>query len=198
MPTVSTEVEIVNMALTRLGHDEITAIGEANKAGRLCARWYVPVRDALLRSHPWNWAIKRVELASSVSDTPDHEYDYGFPLPSDFLKLIRTSAESEGLDDDYRIEHGSSGSILVSHDDSDVAIEYIARITDVARYDPLFVQCLALNLAAAMCMALADNASLLQMLKEELKEITPAARTTDAQEGTPRQMMTDTWVLARA
>ena len=196
MPTVSTEVEICNMALTKLGHDEISTIGEANKAGRLCARWYVPVRDALLRSHPWNWAVKRASLASS-STTPEFEYEYQYPLPSDFLKMIRTLAESEGFDDDYRIEHGTDGTVLMSHDDSDVEIEYIARITDVARFDPIFVQCLALNLAAAMCMALADNASLLQMLKEELKEIAPAARTTDAQEGTPRQMLTDTWVLAR-
>ena len=49
MPTVTSAEEIVNMALTKLGHDEITAIGESNKAGRLSARWYVPVRDALLR-----------------------------------------------------------------------------------------------------------------------------------------------------
>jgi hypothetical protein len=198
MPTVTSPEEIVNMALTKLGHDEITTIGEANKAGRLSARWYVPVRDALLRSHPWNFAVKRASLASSATDTPEFEYEYSYPLPSDFLKMIRTYAESEGFEDDYRIEHGTDGTVLRSHDDADVEIEYIARVTDVSRFDPIFVQCLALNLAAAMCMALADNANLLMAIKEELKEITPAARTTDAQEGTPRAMMADPWVTARA
>jgi hypothetical protein len=198
MPTVTSAEQIVNMALTKLGHDEITTIGEANKAGRLSERWYVPVRDALLRSHPWNFAVKRASLASSATDTPEFEYEYSYPLPSDFLKMIRTYAESEGFEDDYRIEHGTDGTVLRSHDDSDVEIEYIARVTDVSRYDPIFVQVLALNLAAGMCMALADNANLLVAIKEELKEITPAARTTDAQEGTPRQLMADPWVSARA
>jgi hypothetical protein len=201
MPTVTSELEIVNMALVRLGDYGISsmpAVAGDGKPGRFANLYYAPVRDALLRSHPWNFAVKRASLASSATDTPEFEYEYTYPLPSDFLKMIRTYAESEGFEDDYRIEHGTDGTVLRSHDDADVEIEYIARVTDVSRFDPIFVQCLALNLAAAMCMALADNANLLMAIKEELKEITPAARTTDAQEGTPRAMMADPWVTARA
>ena len=196
MPTVTSAEDICNLALLELGHSPITTIGEAGKAGELTEIFYGPTRDALLRAHPWNFAIKRVALAAAPVTIP-FEYDYAFPLPSDFLRLVRTSIEADGFTDgDWRIEHGTSGSWLVSNDDT-VSIEYVARIEDVSRYDPLFVDCLAKMLAIKMCMRLADNAALKKGLSDELRDIAPFARYVDSTDSTPREITGDAWLVAR-
>lgn len=197
MPTVTSDTAICNMALLDLGHQKITAIGEATTAGEMCEIYYGPTRDALLRTHPWNFAIKRETLAAQ-STAPNHEYDYAYPLPADFIRMIRTNLEAEGYDDgDWRIEYVGSTKCLVSNETT-VKIEYVARVEDVAQYDPLFVQILAKMLAVAMCMKLADNASLKSALADELRELAPGARLADATDSTPREIVGYDWVTSRS
>lgn len=62
-----TEVSIANMALSRVGqHNQIAALSDSNEAARQCNLHYEPARDALLRAHPWNFAIKRTKLITSA------------------------------------------------------------------------------------------------------------------------------------
>ena len=57
-------VEIGNIALVNLGEDTITSLSDDVKAARLINRRYAPIRDAVLRAHPWNCAMARAQLAS--------------------------------------------------------------------------------------------------------------------------------------
>lgn len=198
MPTVTSEVELCNLALARLGNDrQLTALTDANKAARLCNLMYGPTRDAVLRAHPWNFAIRRVSLAAESGwEDPTEEFDYRFPLPSNFLKIIRTANESAGLDDLYRIESSADGLVLLSTEDTQ-AIEYIARVTDVALFDSLFVDVLAQRLAAELAPAFADSQSMAQQLWQLYQAKLNEARGVDAQEGTPRNEVVDTWLNAR-
>lgn len=63
-----TEVSIANRALSRVGTNNVlTALdGTGNEANRQCYLHYEPCRDALLRAHPWNFAIKRTVLISQA------------------------------------------------------------------------------------------------------------------------------------
>jgi hypothetical protein len=169
----------------------ISALTENTKSGRLCALHYEPSRDAVLRAHPWNFAVKRVDLASE-DDEPPFEYTYQFPLPSDFLKMVRTEDESANYVDDYRIEGGK----LLSNSDT-VAIEYIARISDVALFDPLFVDLLAQRLAAELAISFTDTQSMAQGFWQVYNQKLAEARGVDAQEGVPRNIEADAWVMAR-
>lgn len=56
-------LEIANLALSLIGEAPITVLDNTTPAGRACNLHYLPVRDALLRSHPWNFAQVRVALA---------------------------------------------------------------------------------------------------------------------------------------
>lgn len=57
---MATDVEICNLALTRVGHAVITEISASgNRASKLCAVHYEPIKKSLLREHPWNFAVKR-------------------------------------------------------------------------------------------------------------------------------------------
>ena len=208
----TSDVEICSIALSRVGHLPITSLtggSSAPKAETLCALHYPICRDTLLRAHPWNFAISRSTLAQD-STTPNHEYSYRHALPSDCLKVIRTSWEANGFvgvavygfpgqmgyaNDTipYRIE----GRYLLTNE-STVSIEYIARITDVAQFDELFTDTLAQRIAAEVSMALTDNASLTQGLWKIYAEKLAEARTSDAQEGTARSVVDlSPWIAAR-
>jgi hypothetical protein len=188
--TVTSETAICNLALTRLGHRLITDMTENTKAAELCRLHYPLCRDAVLRAHPWNFAIKRIALMSEVA-TIAFDFTYRFPLPPDCLKVMRTD-----LDDAcevYRVE----GRAIVTNATA-VAIQYIARITDVTLYDAMFVDVLAARLAAEIAMPLTDTASLASSMMSVAEAKLRDARAMDAQEGTPRDMIDATgWLNAR-
>lgn len=191
------ETSICNMALTRIGHDFISSLTESTKAGRLCNLHYEPTRDALLRSHPWNFAVRRAEL-SQIANVPTYEFGYAYALPTDFLRMVRTQSEAEGDNFEYRIEGqlGSSSKVLVT-DEGTMKIEYIAKITDPTAFDAAFVDVLAQRLAAEIAVPLTDNANMAanhwRIYQDKLRE----ARNMDAQEGTPRGIDADYWIGSR-
>lgn len=208
-------VDICNLALTRLGHGMISAIDEGSKAGDLCSLHYPLCRDATLRAHPWNFAIRRQELAASAT-TPNHEFDYYFALPDDCLKVIRTDWEADGLTSTavygypgmngyagesvpYRLEsHASLGKVLATNE-STCSIEYIARIEDPTLFDDLFIDVLAQRLAAELAVPLTDTQTVAKAMWEIYQNKLMEARTTDAQEGTPREVVDlSPWIRARA
>ncbi len=59
---MATDEEIVNLALVQIGADRITSLTQETKNAREANAIYDLVRDATLRAHPWNFAIKRVAL----------------------------------------------------------------------------------------------------------------------------------------
>jgi hypothetical protein len=192
----TSDTDVCNIALSRLGNGlQISALTENTKAARFCNLNYATCRDAALRSHPWNFAIRRAVLAQDAT-APAFEFSYRYPLPADpdyCLKIIRTSMEADGYPDDYRIE----GRYLLSNEGT-VSIEYIARITDVAQYDSQFVDVLAQRLAAELCAPLTENATMTKTLWDIYKTKLPESRTSDAQEGSPRDFVADVWISARA
>jgi hypothetical protein len=198
MPTVSSEVELCNLALARIGNDrQLSSLTEANKPARLCSLHYPITRDAVLAAHPWNEAIRRVDLAAEVGEPP-FEYTYRFPLPSDCLKVIRTEDESAGFEDDYRIEGvtGQAGRYLLSGN-ATVAIEYIARVTDVSLFGPLLADTIIQRLAAELAPAFAESLPMAEKLWQIYQAKLAEARSVDAQEGTPRDEIVDAWLNAR-
>ena len=188
----TSETDICNLALSRLGRQLITSLTEGTTAADRCVLHYPLSRDTVLRAHPWNFAVRRVTLALSAT-TPNHEFTYQHALPTDCLKVVRTSWDADGLSIEHRIE----GRFILCNETT-VKIEYIARMTDVAQFDELFVDVLAQRLAAEMCMVFTDNQSLTRSLLEVYAAKLDEARGVDAQEGTPREIVdVSSWLVAR-
>jgi hypothetical protein len=199
-------VDICNLALTRIGHGQISSLDEDSKAGDLCTLHYPMARDALLAAHPWNFAIRRQELAASADYTPAFEFDYYFPLPTDCLKVIRTDFEASGSSSTavygfpgmsgyvndivpYRLESHASLGRVIACSESTLEIEYTAKVTDTAQFDELFVDLLAQRLAAEMCVAFTDTQSLAKSMWEIYQAKLVEARLIDAQQGSAREIV---------
>jgi hypothetical protein len=206
---MTSETDICNMALDRLGHQTITSLDQGTKAADLCARNYPRSRDSLLRAHPWNFAIKRATLALSAT-TPNHEFTYQHALPVDCLKVIRTNWEAEGISGaaiygfpgmhgyaDSSVPYRIEGRFLLCNETT-AKIEYVAQITDTTQFDELFTDVLAQRLAAEIGQALTDNSSAVEKLWSIYQTKLNEARLTDAQEGTPREVVDlSPWLIAR-
>lgn len=190
---MASETDICNIALSRIGHTrQIVDISEASNEADLCRLHYTISRDSLLRSHPWNFAVQRQALAASGT-TPSFEFDNAFTLPVNCLKVLRTSWEAAGYDVEYRIE---GRSLLTS--EATVSIEYVAKITDPAQFDAMFVDLLAQKIAAEVAMPLINDGRVAQGAMQAFIGKLTEARSIDAQEGTPRALIQGyDWVTAR-
>jgi hypothetical protein len=184
--------QIFNLALTRMGSSRQITETEASKEAALCRLHYPLCLDTVLKAHPWNFAVKRVEL-SRLTSTPAFEFGFEFQLPADCLKVVRSSVEAEGIEDHYRIEDGK----LLSNNET-AKIEYIRRVEETGKFDPAFVDCLAARLAAEIATDLVDNASTAEKLMGMYEMKLRDGRSQDSQQGTPRHFVDDTgWLVSR-
>jgi hypothetical protein len=189
---MATNVEIANMALSLIGSaNRITVLdGNGSEENRQCFLHYEPARDALLRSHAWNFAVTRVKLTTTAAGTPPFGYANWFALPADCLRVLYVNEDAY----EYKVEAGK-----VLTDSTPVDLVYVKKVTDAALFDSQFVQLLALALAVRISVKLSDNANLKESLKADFRDMVGEARTFDAQEGgTPEGLYADGWVNSRA
>lgn len=185
---MASQVEICNRALIRLGADTIVDITENSKEGRLCNIIYDQVRKDVLRSHPWNFAIKRAILAPDPDEAPDFDFLYYLNLPTDCLRVLTLQKGRI----DYKIEGGR-----VLCDDDAPEIIYIADIEDTESFDSMFVSLFVNKLALELAYNLSGSASLVQLLMAENRELKIQARMSDGQEGYPDSFYDYSWIDSR-
>lgn len=181
---MASKVDIANLALNILSEAPITSFTDDIKGARVINLLFDSSRDAVLRLHPWNFAVGRQVLAQKV-ETPPFGYARIFALPSDYLRLLRLN---DGKDD-YRIEADG----LLS-DVSTAQLRYVKRVTDTARFDPLFVQALAAHLAAEGAMAITNSQSIKAQAQQEFREKLQEARSVDGIENFPEVMFATTFL----
>jgi len=174
----SSETEICNSALIKLGSRRITSLDDDSKEGRLCKEQYPKKRDDLLRAHPWNFAMKQVQLAEeSTTPLTGFNFTHQFPLPQDCLRVWKTDFESETIEQ-WEVQ---GRKLLAIRDE--VKIKYISKVTDTSQFDTNFTEVLAVLLAFDLSYSLVQSTSLTQSLFQLYLTMLRDARSLDAQEG---------------
>ncbi len=176
-------VQICNNALIKLGANTITSLSDDTKPARLCNKIYTVLRDDLLRSHPWNFAIGRSSLAQLV-DAPAFGFSFQYQLPSDSLRVLRLNDSHTP----YRIE----GRKLLT-DSNTVNLIYIKQVTDEAQFDSNYSNILALRIAAQLAYVITNSVRLSESLKQEYRLELNRAKMHDAQEDSIYILETDTF-----
>ncbi len=185
---MTTPVTICSNAATRLGADSISSLSEASPRARVAANLYPGVRDQVLRMHPWNCAMKRVELAQN-SDSPPFGYAYSYALPGDFLRAWVVT--DDGI---HPIEYAVEGRNLLT--DSALAyMLYVYRNEDPATWDSMLVQLVEVSMAAIMAIPLTGDAGKKQEFEREALQILRQARSVDGMEN-PAQPFPESSLLS--
>lgn len=182
------EVEIANSALILVGAEPINTLSDTNsKEARLCNRLFADLRDRLLAHHPWNFAIKRAELAQT-STTPVFGFDFSYQRPSDCLRILDSN-----LGDEKWAEE--SDEILANF--SNMKIKYIAKVTDVSKWSQGFEEAFAYKMALYLAPSLSRSSALTTSIKQDYLVILRDAKSQDAQASGVTQIEADEWLNSR-
>jgi hypothetical protein len=203
------EVDIANLALTaHLGAKPIASFDEADDpAGpdraRVMKMLYPVVRDELLSLQPWHFAITRATLAL-LADVPVYGWSQTYQLPQGpappfCLRVLDTNLDpswglwwdtwpgwlpgtwpwpQQGREGLWQIE----GRHLMSWEPN-LAIRYVAQVTDVTIFTPTFTSALAATLAERSAYAVTQNETLRKDLEATALRLRNQARAVEGQEG---------------
>ena len=179
-----TETEICNAALGRLGEARILSLTDTGATARACALHFKMTRDAVLRSHRWNFASKRAALAE-ISTVPLFGWDHAFQLPSDCLRVLEVNESEDGEGNPWVVEQDQ-----LLTDEAAVNLVYVYRLEDASKFDPLFNEALACKLAEKLASTLRGSSSgTVDLATEYERIVAPLARRVDANESRGRKGM---------
>jgi hypothetical protein len=135
------------------------------------------VRQWVLRSHPWNCAVKRVILTPDAL-APPFDYTYQFTLPDDWLRTLQVGQWGDPVD------FTAEGRKLLCDD----AVFYLVYLFDnqvPATYDSLLVHIMTLAMKAALAYPITKSTSMAQACQQELAMEFKRARAVDGQDNPP-------------
>jgi hypothetical protein len=184
---MATQIEICNSALIKLGVEPIQSLFDSSKAARLCKASYDMVRDDLLASHYWNFAMKRAELVLTDVEYPVFKFNCMYDLPEDCLRVHSLSSNVE-----FKIEGGK-----IVTDLENASALYISKETDTTKYSSIFSEAFALRLASNLAYALVQSVSLSEKMHALSDNRLRDARSFDGQEGTLDLLQEDEWLDSR-
>lgn len=198
---MSSDTEIANRALTKLGDQRILSLGDDNNAGRTMNALYAQVRDEELARNHWKFAIKRAQLVA-LSAVPSWGYAYQFPLPTDYLGLVQLNdvflrgSKRKGA---WSVERASddSGLVLLTDLPAPLKVRYVARIENSGQFHPLFCGLLAAKLAYEACEAVTQSSSKKADAANGYKVALMEAARVDAIELPPDELPWGSWLESR-
>lgn len=174
---MATDVSMCSNALLMLGDDAIADFNEDNKRTTLCVNLYPQVRLAVLRSHPWNCAIKRDLLAPDAL-APLFDFAYQYSLPSDWSRTLQIGERG------CEVDHKSEGRKILANVNP-LPIRFVFKNLVEATYDDMLVHGISLTMKAALAYPLTKSASLASAALKDAMDYMKTCRAVDGQDDPP-------------
>lgn len=182
------KTQIANKALIKIGEGRVSNIEtDDSVAAETINELWDSTRDSLQAQYPWNFCVDRASITVDAT-APEYGYTKRYLLPTNFLSLL-----SIYNNPDYRIE----GGYIVTNEGSPLKIKFIKRITETGKFDPLFSEALACELAVMAVERLTQSNTKKQILAAERDRCIKVAFASDAIQDPPQLLETDEWLLAR-
>lgn len=188
-------IDIVNLALDYLGEEPAKNVETpTSQTEKIMARWYDATRETCLREYAWNFAKERVVLMRT--GTPAFDYSDAYEVPADCLRVVSIGGDIEERqirDYDYQ-----GREILVDNNGSNsLKLRYIKNVTDVSKFDSLFVDYLALKLALKVAQKFTQRRSVITTMNEMLGVLTPKIISINGQEKPIKRVQRSRYLSAR-
>ena len=178
-------ITICSNALLMLGSKPIASFDEAAAPAnldraRLCANLYPMVKLSVLRRHPWNCAIRRVQLSPDAT-APAFGFQYRYALPGDWLRTLAVGAS------DYdRITYRSEGRFLLS-DEPIFPLVYLADVAE-SDMDAMLVEIMTLAMAEVLAYPITASTSVQDAQYQKLRMAMKQAGAVDGQDDPPETL----------
>jgi hypothetical protein len=177
MPTVT---EIANQTLAELkSAGQITDPDLPGTNENLFRANYPVIRDAVLRAHPWNCAIRRFSLPAAGA-APAFGFANAYNLSTDpwCLRVLDLSDASYP----WVVE----GRQLLTDMPAPATGRCIVRVSE-GLFDPLLTQCITKRLASVLCGPIGNSTARKKELWDEYNNVLREARSIDGMESGPEE-----------
>lgn len=153
------KVEIINIALARLGESPIQSLEEGSVPANTAKTVYDAARRSALRDYNWNFALSVATLAR-YGATP-HDFRFAFALPADCLRAIRLRREGVPDRADPRGIRFVIRSGRLLTEEPKALLEYLRDVTDESEFDSKFVEAFTYKLASELAMPVKGSSDLM-------------------------------------
>jgi hypothetical protein len=184
---VPSVVDIANLALVLVGAEPIVLITEQNNRARACNAAWPFVRQQVLRSHSWNCATTRTQLAP-LATAPSWGFATAYTVPADCLHVMEVDTP-----EDWRVEGGQ----ILTDATGVLNIRYLRDETDPEQFDASLANALAVRLAVDISEKINGNRIKRAQLLEQYRELLNDAMVDDGEEQSPAEFEEDDWITSR-
>lgn len=183
---------IANVALRAVGATTITSLNQGTPTANFMNDIYADMRDEVLESHHWNFAVKSEQLAQTTT-TPEVEFDYQYALPDDFLRAVSVHDSNEGTGiARFKMRDG-----FIESTASQLWLVFVSRVTDANKMPALFRNALSMRLAVEAATGIAESNVMAERMQKNYEKALRRARSSDAMQDLPDRMPVGTWLTSR-
>lgn len=186
--------EICNMALDLLEEAPIDSIDDDRSVARWFKRNFWPTAWALMRKHPWNFAMDRRSLVAEATN-PAFGWGKAYPVPAEWLRVLPLTCDA--LENGASIPFKLEGERILTNAGSPLKARGILRVDNTGLFDNMFCDALAANLAMKASHFITGKQSYAERMGTVFNGALYDAQVTDALEGTPDTAEDSFWVNAR-
>lgn len=195
--------QVINRALQFIAADTISDPNEDTISARAAKLEYDAVVKAELSAYPWAFAKTQVQLAADA-DAPLFKFAYSYTLPVDFLRLVELadrwvfSVDRQAQTTYPLPPYEMQGGALLTDLEAPLLIGYVRDVTEEPMtWHPLFEDCVALSLAAALANPLAKSMGQVDMLARMRQRKVSEARRVNAIQRAAEHIPDGSWMVAR-
>lgn len=190
------QVEIVNLALTRLGQDRVISMADDVEAARVMRALWDFTRDATLAAYPWKFAIKRAELPALAEAPLGTTWARQCAVPEECLRMVQVGEDwawYSPTTETFTLEGGN----ILTNEAAPLFVRYVQRVTNVGLWPVLFGRVVALQLAIDACEKLTTSSAKQATLNDAYALAVAQARRQSAIERPPQGNGRSDWLDAR-
>ena len=154
------KIDIINLALARIGVAAIERIDEPSEAARQAKSFYDHSRRAVLRKFNWSFATRRTSLAQVQTVPSDYRFAYRYPVEALYVRrLYKEGSLLPWSAKYYKILGDKEGRVIYTNEEF-AEVEYTADIKDTTLFDDVFIEAFSWKLAADIAFTLTGNQSI--------------------------------------
>lgn len=166
MANTTSKTDIINLALANLGQDIISSSDQNTATARTANLMYDFVRRNLLRAHDWAFALRTADLAESAETSKFENLPYVYAQPSDalFIKKIIYDGVPRKVTLQHQFFTNTNNEKLIACPFEAASALYVRDEENASLFDPSFVACFALLLAAELAVPLTGDTNMAQLM----------------------------------
>lgn len=190
------QVQIVNLALTKLGQDRAISTNDDVEAVRVMRSLWDMARDTALAAYPWKFAIMRTTLPALSAAPEGTTWARQFALPESCLRLVQVGEDwalYAATLESFALEGGN----ILTNEDAPLFVRYVQRVDNVGLWPPLFGRAMAMQLAMDACEKLTTSSAKYAAAEQSFAIAVREARKQSAIERPPQRNADSDWLRAR-